>query len=86
MPTVTHDPDGNVWACPECDDTAHIFRRINPQEYDHEYRCHSCGHEFDDIVEREARSAQTSNVYGDDGLPNGMPPHIKDIVREARGD
>jgi hypothetical protein len=82
---ATADADGEVLACPDCDQAGDIHERKRaPQcEGDERYRCGKCSALFDDPVRREAKT-NTVPAYDDDGLPSGMDAAAKERVRKLR--
>lgn len=81
MPRKSHPDDDKVYACPKCDFAGKVYHRTHTnREYDHPYRCHKCGEEFDDPVERRARSSPPGET--DNGIPPGLDEDMKDILRK----
>lgn len=80
---VLHD-QATVRACPECD--AHSPR---PRSHRHtdgtepDYRCRSCGAEFDEPDSRPRRMP-APGVESDDGIPHGLDPAAKELLRGLR--
>lgn len=89
MPRHIHPDDDKVFACPACDGAGEVYRRTHEnKEFDKPFRCHKCGNEFDDVVERESREAVPGDgvdVYDDDGIPASLDPDAKELIRSARG-
>lgn len=83
-PRVYHDDEDRVYACPECDDAADVFRieakAKTPDEPD--YKCINCGARFDEPTVREPKSANAP--YTDDGLPHNISDDMAERIRELR--
>jgi transposase-like protein len=76
-PNVTHPDDDRVYACPECDRAGNMWRREGRQyDADERYRCHDCGAEFGDPVERTTH----------DKLPSNLSDDAKQKLRQLRSD
>jgi predicted RNA-binding Zn-ribbon protein involved in translation (DUF1610 family) len=90
MPRHIHPEDDRVFACPECDGAGEVYRRTHAtRDYDHDFKCHKCGHVFDDAVERPAKASPVPAGGGapedDDGLPASLNEDAKRLIRQARG-
>ena len=90
MPRYIHDDPDRVYACPECDGAGEVYKRTHAtRDYDHDFKCHKCGHLFDDPIERDAkRSPVPAGGHApedDDGLPASLDPDAKRLIRQARG-
>lgn len=90
MPRHIHPDDDKVFACPACDGAGEVYRRTHEnKEFDKPFRCHKCGHEFDDVVERDARewipADEPASPTDDDGLPAALDDDMKEVIRSARG-
>jgi len=86
MPIHIHPDDDTVYACPGCDVSGEVYRRTDDkQEFDHPFRCHKCGHEFDDPVERPPKPKTPPPGEDDDGLPAQLDPDTKELIRSVRG-
>lgn len=82
---LTHDEDGKVLACPECDHAGNIIERTADNTYagdpDDDCLCGACGETFDreDVVERDEKWKGKPPKYADltpedVGLESGDPP------------
>jgi len=86
MPRLSHPDDNLVFACPDCDSSGTVFRRVREAKHEYEHHCHLCGEEFDQPVEREKYlDAPANKSYHDDGLPRNRNQEIKDALRQTRG-
>lgn len=91
MPRHIHEADDRVYACPNCDGAGEVYRRTHEnKDYDHPFRCHKCGNEFDDVVERDAREWKPTrdppSPTDDDGLPAALDDDMKEMIRQARAE
>jgi predicted RNA-binding Zn-ribbon protein involved in translation (DUF1610 family) len=90
MARYIHDADDRVYACPSCDAAGDVYRRTHAtREYDHEFKCHKCGAEFDDAVERDRKPTPVGTGYAprpedDDGLPQNLNAAAKAAIRAER--
>lgn len=87
MPQVIHDDDDRVYACPECDSSAEVWKRTHSHKtFEHDCICHKCGATFDDPVDREVkdRAKKIGRVEDADGLPSGLNEDAKELIRTKR--
>lgn len=77
-PTLLHDEDGMVYACPECDNAPVYERERDNTQYDRDakYVCYECGTGVDDPVERPEKPGGA----GPD-LPPGLNEEMKAKIR-----
>jgi len=92
MPRHIHDDDDRVYACPSCDGAGEVYRRTHAtRDYDHDFKCHKCGHVFDDPVDRPAKASPVPSggagvPEDDDGLPASLDDRAKELTRSQSGD
>lgn len=59
---LTHEEDGIVIACPECDEGGKVYERTGVNTYagnpDDPYHCGNCGSTFEEYVDREDKRAE----------------------------
>jgi predicted RNA-binding Zn-ribbon protein involved in translation (DUF1610 family) len=91
MPRHIHDADDRVYACPSCDGAGEVYRRTHAtRDYDKPFKCHKCGHEFEEPIDREAKPSPVGDADGgapedEDGLPHNLDPKAKRLIKQARG-
>jgi rubredoxin len=88
MPRHLHDDDGMVWACPSCDVAGEVWERTHAtKDFDHDFRCHKCGHEFDAAVERPTKNTAGNPTPTDrNGLPKNLSEDSKELIKQLRAD
>lgn len=87
-PRLTHDDDGRVLACPNCDAAGRCYRRTGSDTpIEQTIRCQECGHTCrpDDLIDRENRiDPQRAAKHA--GLPGeSMAKTLHDASPDAVG-
>lgn len=84
-PRIYNDADGEVYACPGCDDASNVFRHDRAEtDPETRYECYTCGARFGEPVVREPKADTVA--YDESGIPHNLDASAAAAIRTMRGE